>query len=159
MASEIERKFLVTDDRWRDGSPGVRIAQGYLSLDPERTVRVRLAGPDAWLTVKGLTRGLTRAEFEYAIPPDEARALLPLCLPSVIDKTRYRIPHGNHVWEIDVFQGANDGLVMAEVELSDESELPEIPPWAGAEVSADARYYNSNLASRPFNSWQRIPAD
>jgi adenylate cyclase len=153
MASEIERKFLVTDDTWRDGSPGVRIAQGYLSHDPERTVRVRLAGPDAWLTIKGITRGLTRAEFEYAIPPDEALALLALCLPAAIDKTRYRISHGNHVWEIDVFHGENDGLVIAEVELSDEAELPEIPPWAGAEVSADARYYNSNLARQPFSSW------
>jgi CYTH domain-containing protein len=159
MASEIERKFLVTQDTWREGATGVRIAQGYLSLDPARTVRVRLAGPDAWLTIKGLTRGLTRAEFEYAIPADEARTLLALCLPSVIDKTRYRVRHGNHIWEIDVFHGDNEGLVMAEVELSAESDLPEIPPWAGAEVSADARYYNSNLASQPFRSWREIPAD
>jgi CYTH domain-containing protein len=159
MASEIERKFLVTQDTWRDGSPGVRIAQGYLSLDPERTVRVRLAGGDAWLTIKGVTRGLTRAEFEYPIPHDDARALLALCLPSVIDKTRHRVRHGDHVWEIDVFHGENEGLVMAEVELSAESDLPEIPPWVGLEVSADARYYNSNLASQPFGEWCQISAD
>ncbi len=159
MASEIERKFLVTQETWRDGSPGVRIAQGYLSLDPERTVRVRLAGGDAWLTIKGVTRGLTRAEFEYPIPQGDARALLALCLPSVIDKTRHRVAYGNHVWEIDVFHGENQGLVMAEVELSAESDLPEIPAWVGLEVSADARYYNSNLASHPFGTWCQISAD
>lgn len=153
MAVEIERKFLVTDDSWNDGSPGVRIAQGYLSVDPDRCVRVRLAGDDAWLTIKGRNEGIRRAEFEYPIPVDDARALLGMCLPSVIDKTRHRIPFGGHVWELDVFHGANEGLVLAEVELADESVIPQLPPWAGAEVSSDARYYNASLASLPYGSW------
>jgi adenylate cyclase len=153
VAAEIERKFLVRDDSWNDGSPGVRIAQGYLSLDPERSVRVRLAGENAWLTVKGRTEGITRAEFEYPIPVDDARALLAICLPSVIDKTRHRIGFAGHLWEIDVFHGANEGLVMAEVELDDESAAPALPLWAGEEVSDDFRYYNTSLASRPFGLW------
>ena len=131
MAAEIERKFLVADDSWRDGTTGVRIAQGYLSLDPDRTVRVRLAGQDAWLTIKGRTEGITRAEFEYAIPADDAQVLLEMCLPSVIDKTRHEVSYGGHLWEIDVFHGDNEGLVIAEVELDDESICPELPPWAG----------------------------
>lgn len=154
MAAEIERKFLVTGGSWNDGSPGIRIAQGYLSLDPDRCVRVRLAGDEAWLTIKGRSEGITRAEFEYAIPPQEARDLLEICLPSVIDKTRHRIPFGGHVWEVDVFHGANDGLVIAEVELDDAADSPELPPWVGAEVSSDLRYYNANLATRPFGAWQ-----
>lgn len=153
MASEIERKFLVTGDSWNDGSPGVRIAQGYLSRDPDRSVRVRIAGDGAWLTIKGRTEGITRAEFEYPIPIAEARELLEMCLPSVIDKTRHLIPFGGHVWEVDVFHGANEGLVIAEVELADESVFVEPPPWAGAEVSSDCRYYNSSLAARPFGEW------
>jgi adenylate cyclase len=154
MASEIERKFLVSGDSWRDGSPGVRMAQGYLSLDPDRTVRVRLAGENAWLTVKGRTRGITRAEFEYAIPAADARDLLAMCQPSVIDKTRHRVEFGGHVWEVDEFHGANEGLVMAEVELEDASASPEPPPWAGAEVSMDVRYFNANLATFPYGSWE-----
>lgn len=153
MAAEIERKFLVTGDSWDDGSPGVRIAQGYLTTDPDRSVRVRLAGGQAWITIKGRTEGLTRAEFEYPIPADDARDLLAICLPSVIDKTRHRIHFGGHLWEIDVFHGANEGLVMAEVELADESVSPELPPWVGADVSADFRYYNASLATRPFREF------
>lgn len=155
MAIEIERKFLVTGDGWVSASAGIRIAQGYLSIDADRTVRVRLAGNEAWLTIKGRSEGISRAEFEYPIPPDEARDLLKLCLPSVIDKTRHRIPFGGHVWEVDVFHGDNEGLVVAEVELADESMLPEIPPWAGAEVSDDPRYYNSSLTSLPFRDFSR----
>ena len=131
----------------------MRIAQGYLSLDPDRSVRVRLAGNKAWLTIKGRTEGITRAEFEYPIPPQDARNLLEMCLPSVIDKTRHRIPFGGHVWEVDVFHGANEGLVIAEVELADESVILDPPPWAGAEVSSDFRYYNASLATRPFGAW------
>jgi CYTH domain-containing protein len=154
VAAEVERKFLIRDDTWNDGSHGVRIAQGYLTLDPDRTVRVRLAGENAWITVKGRTQGITRAEFEYQIPPDDARDLLELCLPSVIDKTRHRIEFRGHVWEVDVFHGANEGLVIAEVELADESVSPELPPWIGLEVSDDVRYFNANLASRPFCSFK-----
>ena len=153
MSLEIERKFLVADDSWRDGSFGVRISQGYLSQDPERTVRIRIGDESAWLTIKGRTQGITRAEFEYAIPVGEARELLELCLPAVIDKTRYRVSFGGHEWEIDVFHGDNAGLVIAEVELVNEAISPELPPWIGAEVSADARYFNSCLAARPFANW------
>jgi CYTH domain-containing protein len=154
VAAEIERKFLVADDSWRDGTAGVRIAQGYLSLDPDRTVRVRLAGENAWLTIKGRTEGITRAEFEYVIPADDAQVLLEMCLPSVIDKTRHEVSYGGHLWEIDVFHGDNEGLVIAEVELDDESICPELPPWAGAEVSSDARYFNSCLAALPYTRWR-----
>lgn len=153
MASEIERKFLVNGDAWNDGSPGTRIAQGYLSMDADRTVRIRIAGENAWITVKGRTQGITRAEFEYAIPAADARDLLEMCLPSVIDKTRHRIDFGGHVWEVDVFHGANDGLVLAEVELDDESVVPELPPWLGEEVSHDVRYFNANLAVTPFKAF------
>lgn len=155
MATEIERKFLVTGDGWKSASDGTRIAQGYLSIDADRTVRVRLAGNEAWLTIKGRTEGISRAEFEYPIPPDEARELLKLCLPSVIDKTRHRVPFGGHVWEVDVFHGDNEGLILAEVELADESVTPELPAWAGAEVSDDPRYYNSSLSKLPFRDFSR----
>jgi adenylate cyclase len=154
VATEIERKFLVTDSSWHDGSPGVRIAQGYLSLDPGRSVRVRLAGNRAWLTIKGLTEGITRSEFEYPIPPQDARELLEICLPSVIDKTRHRVSFAGHLWEVDVFHGANEGLVLAEVELDDAATAPQLPPWAGAEVSSDFRYYNASLAATPFREFQ-----
>lgn len=150
MAIEIERKFLVRDDTWQDGTPGVRIAQGYLSMDPARSVRVRLAGDQAWITVKGIAGNITRAEFEYPIPAEDARELLEMCLPSLIDKTRYRILFSGNRWEVDVFHGANEGLVIAELELADEAANPLLPPWVGLEVSADKRYYNSSLAVKPF---------
>lgn len=153
MATEIERKFLVTGDDWKSSSEGTRIAQGYLSIDADRTVRVRLAGNDAWITIKGRTEGISRAEFEYPVPQDEARELLKLCLPSVIDKTRHQVSFGGHVWEVDVFHGDNSGLILAEVELADESVVPELPPWAGMEVSDDSRYYNSSLSSLPFRDF------
>ena len=153
MPTEIERKFIVADDSWRNGTTGVRIAQGYLSQDPERTVRVRIGGEMAWLTIKGRTHGITRAEFEYAIPLDDARSLLGLCSPSVIDKTRHEISHAGHLWEVDVFHGENAGLVIAEVELADESISPELPPWVGAEVSAEVRYFNACLAVLPYAKW------
>jgi CYTH domain-containing protein len=153
MALEIERKFLVANDSWRDGSEGVRMAQGYLTLDPERTVRVRLAGDEAWLTIKGLTRGISRAEFEYPIPPAEAAELLKMCLPSIIDKTRHVVDFGGHRWEVDVFHGANEGLLLAEVELDSESVDPPLPPWLGDEVSDDPRYYNASLSILPFSSF------
>jgi CYTH domain-containing protein len=153
MAAEIERKFLVRGDSWLEGAVGVRIAQGYLSQDPSRTVRVRIAGETGWLTIKGCTEGITRQEFEYPIPLADAKALLGLCLPSVIDKTRYRVPFGGHVWEVDVFHGDNQGLVLAEVELADESIEPPLPAWVNREVSADPRYFNSCLASFPYGKW------
>lgn len=153
MGVEIERKFLVEGDSWKGGSPGRRIAQGYLTMDPERTVRVRLSGDEAWLTIKGRGEGIRRAEFEYPIPVKDAAALLEMCLPSIIDKTRYRIDHAGRCWEVDVFHGAHDGLVLAEVELDSEQEVVELPPWVAKEVSEDPRYFNSHLArSQPPSS-------
>lgn len=153
MATEIERKFLVTSDAWRDGQSGVLLQQGYLSRDPDRTVRVRIAGEAAFLTIKGRSKGLTRSEFEYPLPLDEARELLALCLPPLIEKRRHEVPHGGHVWEIDEFFGDNAGLIVAELELPAEDTAFEAPPWLGREVSDDPRYFNSNLSQRPFTRW------
>ena len=154
MGIEIERKFLVTGDAWRESAPvGVRMSQGYLSRQPGRTVRVRLAGENAWLTIKGAAEGISRAEFEYPIPPDEAVALLELCELGAIDKTRYEIPFGDHLWEVDVFHGDNEGLVVTEVEMGDAAEKPLLPPWVGLEVSEDRRYANSSLTERPYVFW------
>jgi adenylate cyclase len=146
VGQEIERKFLVRGEPWKQGAPGVRMRQGYLSLDKERTVRVRVAGEQAWLTIKGEPRGLTRAEFEYEIPLADARRLLDeLCHQPILDKTRYRIRHGAHMWEIDVFHGPHEGLVLAEIELASENEAFARPHWIAEEVSGDPRYANANL--------------
>lgn len=154
MGTEIERKFLVSGDGWRGSAPGRRIRQGYLSVDPARTVRVRTAGERAWLTVKGAMTGLSRPEFDYAIPLADARQMLDtLCHQPLIDKTRYKIRHGDHLWEVDEFHGANDGLVIAEVELDSETEYFARPPWLGAEVSDDPRYFNVNLFRHPYRDW------
>jgi CYTH domain-containing protein len=153
MATEIERKFLVTSDAWRDGQSGVLLQQGYLSRDPDRTVRVRIAGEAAFLTIKGRSKGLTRSEFEYPLPLDEARELLALCLPPLIEKRRHEVLYGGHVWEIDEFSGDNAGLIVAELELPAEDTAFEAPPWLGREVSDDPRYFNSNLSQRPFTRW------
>jgi CYTH domain-containing protein len=153
MPHEIERKFLVQGESWREGAAGQRMRQGYLSLDPERTVRVRISGDQAWLNIKGRTEGVRRLEFEYSIPVDDALALLALCGGAVVDKTRYRVRCGAHTWEVDEFHGDNAGLLVAEIELAHEDEPFEQPPWAGPEVSGEVRYYNASLAQRPFNTW------
>ena len=154
MAEEIERKFLVSNDSWRPGASGTLFRQGYLSTDPERTVRVRLEGERGVLTIKGLSRGIRRAEFEYPLPAAEAAVLLDtLCLQPLIEKTRYRVEHAGHIWEIDEFAGDNTGLVLAEVELTSEDEAVELPLWVGAEVSTDPRYFNANLICHPFRRW------
>lgn len=152
MAIEIERKFRVTGTSWRTAD-GVRYTQGYLNRDKARTVRVRLAGQQAWLTIKGATSGATRAEFEYAIPVADAAALLQLCDGPLIDKTRHTQTVGNTVWEVDEFHGDNSGLVVAEVELAGEDDAFDPPDWLGEEVTHDPRYFNSALITRPFNSW------
>lgn len=154
MATEIERKFLVNSDAWRDGQPGVLLQQGYLSRDPDRTVRVRVAGDAAFLTIKGRSEGISRVEFEYPVPVEDARALLALCLPPLIEKRRHEVRHGGHVWEIDEFLGANAGLIVAELELPAEDTAFEHPSWLGREVSDDPRYYNSNLSQVPFSAWE-----
>ena len=154
MGLEIERKFLVTGTAWKALASGVLTRQGYLSSAVERTVRVRIAGDQGFLTVKGTSRGLTRAEFEYAIPVEDAAAMLDgLCEKPLIEKTRYRVPFGAHTWDVDEFHGANAGLVVAEVELASADEEPALPPWVGREVSADARYFNANLVKKPFTTW------
>ncbi len=154
MGLEIERKFLVTGTSWRTLAPGVLTRQGFLSTDVERTVRVRIAADEGFLTVKGRSRGISRAEFEYAIPVEDAAAMLDgLCEKPLIEKTRYRVPFGAHTWEVDEFHGANAGLVVAEVELGSADEELSLPPWVGREVSGEARYYNANLVKQPFTSW------
>jgi adenylate cyclase len=151
MAQEIERKFLVSGDAWRGAGTARRMVQGYLSLDPARTVRVRIAGERAWVTVKGATSGCTRVEHEVEVPPDAAEGMLALCLPTVIDKTRHEIRVGGHLWEVDEFHGENAGLVVAEIELTDEGEAFEKPAWLGEEVTEDPRYYNASLTERPYS--------
>ena len=156
MGTEIERKFLVVGDAWREGARGKAYAQGYLCTTPERTVRVRVGGDRGFLTVKGARTGVSRAEFEYEIPVGDARAMLDgLCIRPVIEKTRYRIEHGGLVWEVDEFAGENAGLVIAEVELEREEQVFSRPAWVGEEVSADDRYANSYLAEHPFSKWTR----
>ncbi|MBK7537193.1 MAG: CYTH domain-containing protein [Myxococcales bacterium] len=154
MTFEIERKFLLTSESWRvDAGPGTRLVQGYLTRDPERTVRVRASGGEAFLTIKGKTTGATRVEIELPLAAEQARLLLPLCLPPLIDKTRYEVMHQGKRWEIDVFAGDNAPLVVAELELSSEDEVFERPAWLGREVTDDPRYYNSRLAEDPYARW------
>jgi len=154
MGLEIERKFLVTGTAWRALAAGVLTRQGYLASAVDRTVRVRIAGERGFLTVKGKSRDLSRAEFEYAIPVEDAAAMLAgLCEKPLIEKTRYRVPFGAHTWEVDEFHGANAGLVVAEVELASADEEPALPPWVGREVSRDERYFNVNLVKKPFTTW------
>lgn len=152
MGTEIERKFLVTGTDWRT-AVGQRIVQGYLNRDKQRTVRVRIAGAQAFLTIKGMTSGATRAEFEYPIPLADAEALLALCDGPLIDKIRHRVDHEGLVWEVDEFFGDNAGLVVAEVELSSEDQAVALPSWVTTEVTADSRYFNSSLATHPFRRW------
>ena len=154
MAQEIERKFLIQDTSIVDSLAGERLTQGYLSHDKNATVRVRIAGTTGWLTIKGKTVGATRSEFEYPVPEEDARQMLDeLCNAGVIDKTRYRLPQGTLCWEIDVFHGENDGLIVAEIELPSEDTPFDRPAWLGEEVTGDPRYYNSALSSTPFNQW------
>ncbi len=154
MGIEIERKFLVSGEGWRDAATAsTRYSQGYLSRDPARTVRVRIAGDAAFLTIKGATQGATRAEFEYAVPLADAQQLLALCDGPVVEKIRHLCPHEGMTWEVDEFLGANAGLVVAEIELVSETQPFECPGWLGAEVTGDARYVNANLAVRPFSNW------
>lgn len=153
MGTEIERKFLVRHTDMLAAVTGTELSQGYLSHTPEATVRVRIQADQAWLTVKGRNEGARRAEFEYPIPVEDARALLALCPAGRIEKTRYRLPLGPHVWEVDVFHGDNDGLVVAEVELDHEEEAIQPPDWLGEEVTDDPRYYNSALSQHPYRHW------
>jgi adenylate cyclase len=154
MGIEIERKFLVTSDGWRtQATQQTRFSQGYLSRDPARTVRVRVAGEQAFLTIKGKTTGATRAEFEYEVPVTDAQQLLALCDGPVVEKIRHLCPFDGMTWEVDEFLGANAGLVVAEIELDSEGQAFAQPAWLGDEVTGDGRYVNANLAVKPFGSW------
>lgn len=156
MGVEIERKFLLADSSWKRGARGLKFRQAYLSTDPGRTVRVRVAGDEGWLTVKGRPSGPVRAEFEYPIPADEAVSMIEtLCFEPAIEKTRFRVEHDGDLWEIDEFSGANAGLVLAEIELESADQLFSIPSWLGREVTDDPRYSNSRLSVEPFTRWPR----
>ena len=153
MAIEIERKFLVKDDSWKSqASKGQNCKQGYLVGDAKKTVRVRVMGHQGFLTVKGATQGFSRLEFEYEIDEPDAAYMLMLC-ENIVEKTRYLIEHEGMTWELDVFEGSNEGLVMAEIELKSEEQSFDLPVWAGAEVTGDIRYYNASLANHPFTCW------
>ncbi len=155
MAEEIEHKYLVNTRLWKPADAGVLYRQGYLSSVKERVVRVRIAGERGFLTVKGLTIGVSRSEFEYPIPLADAAAMLDsLCERPLIEKTRHREQFAGRTWEIDVFHGDNDGLVMAEVEIANAAERVTLPPWAGEEVSNDPRYFNNNLVANPYKNWR-----
>ncbi|HBB33313.1 MAG TPA: adenylate cyclase [Cyanobacteria bacterium UBA8803] len=154
MATEIERKFLVKGDEWRTLGKGTIYHQGYIATQNNTTVRVRLVGEQCYLTIKGLRVGVSRAEYEYPIPAEDAREMLDnLCDRPLIEKTRYKIELHGLIWEVDEFAGENQGLIVAEVELTDENQIIELPDWIGKEVSDDSRYFNANLVKYPFSKW------
>ncbi len=154
MAKEIERKFTVDTNKWHPEDAGVRVRQGYLPTTGRTAVRVRISGDLAWLTIKGENKGAVRSEFEYPIPPADALQILDeLCQRPFIDKTRYLVSHAGATWEVDVFDGENEGLVIAEVELASENQEIELPPWALMEVTDDPSYYNVSLIKYPFKKW------
>lgn len=152
MGVEIERKFKVKE-RFRPTGVGIEMAQGYLSRDPRRTVRIRIAGIQGFLTIKGETCGATRSEYEYEIPAEEARELLALCDTPLVEKTRYVEMFCGKRWEVDIFHGANEGLRVAEIELAAEAEEFALPEWVGDEVTGERRYYNAALIAHPYSAW------
>ena len=156
MAKEIERKFLVKNDDFKNNSVAVLFRQGYLSTDIDRVVRVRIEGNQAKLTIKGRNSGMTRDEFEYEIPVDQAKELLDkLCLKPIIEKYRYKVEVDNLIWEVDQFMGDNEGLIIAEVEVPSEDYRFDIPEWIDKEVTGIERYYNSYISQHPYKNWQK----
>ena len=154
MGIEIEKKFLLKNDDWRKLAQGKEYRQGYLSSVKERTVRIRTIEDTGYLTIKGVSQGASRAEYEYVIPVDEANAMLDtLCEKPLIEKKRFKISYQGFIWEIDEFSGVNQGLIMAEVELASETQPFAKPEWIGVEVTQDSRYFNANLVHHPFNKW------
>ncbi len=154
MGIEIERKFLVRNSKWKSLARGTFYRQGYVCNRPDRTVRIRTDGKKGILTIKGESSGITRPEFEFSIPVDDAMAILEmLCDGRIIEKTRYCIDYAGFVWEIDEFHGANSGLVLAEIELQEVHQPFELPAWIGDEVTGDPRYYNAYLARHPYTTW------
>ncbi|QQG66844.1 CYTH domain-containing protein [Desulfobulbus oligotrophicus] len=155
MAQEIERKFLLKNAQWRGLAEGVVYRQGYLCASPERTVRVRIVGDQGYLTVKGATLGMVRSEYEYTIPLADAREMLDtLCPQPQIEKKRYTIPYHGCIWEVDEFSGLNQGLVVAEIELTSEDQPFDRPEWIGREVTGEMRYYNAALCITPYTTWK-----
>ncbi|MDR2145974.1 MAG: CYTH domain-containing protein [Tannerella sp.] len=153
---EIERKFLVKDNSFMNRAFQKRhTVQGYLCADRKRSVRIRIADSEAFLTIKSGAneRGWSRYEFERPVPLEDAKELMKLCLPGIIDKVRYYVEFESYTWEVDVFSGENEGLTVAEIELESEEETFALPEWVGAEVSGDTRYYNAALAKKPFSLW------
>jgi CYTH domain-containing protein len=156
MPKEIERKFLINHEKWKTLKKpnGEYYRQGYILTDPSKTIRVRITNSAAFLTIKGASVGATRLEYEYPIPESEASELLENFAVSELSKTRYKIKHGNHIWEVDVFSGENEGLLVAEIELSGEEESFDIPEWISVEVTGEAKFYNSSLTLNPFKNWE-----
>jgi len=153
MAIEIERKFLVDSSKWAPTDKGTRFIQAYLSLDPNPTVRIRIAGEKAFLTIKGRSKSISRPEFEYEVPVEDAQNMLKLAISNPIEKIRYEVLNEGFLWEVDVFSGKNAGLIMAEIELESEDQEFAQPDWLLEEVSYDGRYYNSYLSGCPFSEW------
>lgn len=157
MGVEVERKFLVANNQWRKRvSRSLNMTQGYLGKAGKASVRVRVAGDQAWLTIKSAAQGMTRLEYEYPVPVAEGREMLSrLTRQAIVAKTRYWVQDGQNTWELDVFQGENEGLVIAELELEREDQEFDRPPWLGPEVTHDARYYNSSLSEHPYSLWPK----
>jgi adenylate cyclase len=155
MAIEIERKFLVRNDNWRSGAAGISCRQGYIPTMDDFTVRIRTADARAYIAVKQRRAGIARAEYEYEIPMSDALEMLAgLDQSGIIEKTRYKIPFGGLIWEVDVFAGENRGLIVAEIELSSEDQSFDLPDWVGREVTSEPRYLNINLSQNPFSRWR-----
>jgi adenylate cyclase len=154
MAKEIERKYLIDIEKWEKGGIELKMKQAYLMIEGDKVVRVRISNEKALLTIKGNLSGITRDEFEYEIPVEDANQLMKMSIGNVVSKTRYLQKYAGKLWEIDVFEGDNFGLIVAEIELENETESFDIPIWAKEEVSTDSRYYNFNLSRNPFSNWQ-----
>ncbi len=155
MAQEIEHKFLISNDSWKSKvHKSIKYKQGYMVSDQKRSVRIRISDNMAWINFKSAVVGTSRSEFEYEIPlQDGIDMLKQLCEQPILEKTRYFVHHDQHLWEIDVFEGDNQGLIVAEIELNKIDESFTIPDWAGQEVTHDLRYYNNSLCKTPFNKW------
>lgn len=156
MGIEIERKFLVNHDQWEQlvKPVGEFYRQGYLLTDPQKTIRVRQTSDKGFLTIKGISVGATRAEYEYEIPFEEAKELLDQFSVAELSKVRYKVAIENHIWEVDVFSGNNQGLIVAEIELKSENEKFVLPTWIDREVTGEEKYYNSNLVTKPYSDWK-----
>ena len=156
MGKEIERKFLIKNYSYRSLTSGILFRQGYISTDPERVIRIRIVGNSGFLTLKGLSKGAVRSEFEYEIPLSDAQELMSqMCAGPIIEKFRYTLEYEGMSWEIDEFSGDNEGLNIAEIELESEDQAFALPPWAGLEVTNDPRYYNANLVNTNYKTWGR----